>query len=85
MAVSVEMHNTGDAELQREVVAMVEHVLASRPGEWRVIIMGSRGSANWEMKIFGPSAFERSYTLEETAGQHEPRTIAALVSRMLPM
>ena len=85
MAVSVEMHNTGDPELQREVVAMVEHVLSTRPGDWRVIIMGSQGSENWEMKIFGPKAFERSYTLEEAVGQHEPRAIAALVSRMLPM
>ena len=84
MSVSVEMHNTGDPELQREVVAMVEHVLSQRPGDWRVIIMGSQGSGNWEMKIFGPSTFERSYTLEAAAGQHEPRTIAALVLRMLP-
>ncbi len=85
MSVSVEMENTGDQELQREVVAMVEHVLAARPGDWRVIIMGSQGSGNWEMKIFGPSAFERSYTLEEAAGQHEPRAIAALVLKMVPM
>ena len=84
MGVSVEMENTGDPELQREVVAMVEHVLSNRPGDWRVIIMGLQGCGNWEMKIFGPNAFERSYTLEESAGQHEPRAIAALVSRMLP-
>jgi hypothetical protein len=84
MSVSVEMHNTGDPELQREVVAMVEHVLSTRPGDWRVIIIGSQGSENWEMKIFGPTAFERSYTLEAAAGQHEPRTIATLVSKMLP-
>jgi hypothetical protein len=30
MAVTVEIHNTGDAGLQRDVVAMVEHVLADR-------------------------------------------------------
>ena len=84
MGVSVEMHNTGNPELQREVIAMVEHVLSNRSGDWRVIIMGSQGSKNWEMKIFGPSAFERSYTLEAAAGQHEPRTIAALVSKMVP-
>ena len=38
MAVSVEMHNTGDPALQRDVVAIVEHVLADRPGDWRVLI-----------------------------------------------
>jgi hypothetical protein len=84
MGVSVEMYNTGDPELQREVVAIVEHLLSNRPGDWRVIIMGSQGSENWEMKIFGPKAFERSYTLEAAAGQHKPRAIAALVSRMVP-
>jgi hypothetical protein len=28
--------------------------------------------------------FERSYTLEGTAGEHEPRTVAAIVSKMVP-
>jgi hypothetical protein len=56
----VEMHNTGDPELQREVVAIVEHVLSNRPGDWRVVIIGSQGSDRWEMTIFGPNAFERS-------------------------
>ena len=27
MGVTVEMHNTGDPELQRDVVAIIEHVL----------------------------------------------------------
>jgi hypothetical protein len=36
------------------------------------------------MKITGPAGFERSYTLEGELGQHEPSTIAAIVSRMLP-
>jgi hypothetical protein len=83
MAVTVEMHHTGDAERQRDVVAIVEHVLADRPGDWRVLIVGSQGSDRWEMKITGPNAFERSYTLERTAGEHEPRAIAALVARMV--
>jgi hypothetical protein len=30
MGVTVEMHNTGDAKLQRDVVAMIEHVLSDR-------------------------------------------------------
>ena len=81
MAVAVEMHNTGDPELQRDVVVIVEHVLSDRPGEWRVSIVGSQGSDRWEMRITGPNAFERSYTLEGTAGEHEPHAIAALVAR----
>jgi hypothetical protein len=84
MAVTVEMHNTGDPTLQRDVVAIVEHVLADRPGDWRVVIVGSQANDRWEMKVTGPNAFERSYTLEGTAGQHEPRAIAALLARMVP-
>ena len=83
MAVTVEMHNTGDSALQRDVVAIVEHVLADRPGDWRVLIVGSQANDRWEMKVTGPNAFERSYTLEGTAGEHEPRAIAALVARMV--
>jgi len=30
MAMVVEMHNTGDPELRRDVTAMIEHVLADR-------------------------------------------------------
>jgi hypothetical protein len=70
MAVVVEMHNTGDLELQRDVAAMVEHVLADRPGEWQVSIIGSQGSNMRELKIFGPNAFERSYTLEGSGCEH---------------
>jgi hypothetical protein len=32
MAVSVEMQHTGDPASQREVAAVIEHVLADRPG-----------------------------------------------------
>jgi hypothetical protein len=84
MAVMVEMHNTGDAELRRDVVAMVEHVLSDRTGNWRVVIVGSQGNDQWEMKITGPNAFERSYTLEGTLGQHEPGAVAAIIAKMLP-
>ena len=84
MAVLVEMYHTGDTERQRDVVVMVEHVLSDRPGDWRVSIIGSQGSDRWEMKITGPNAFERSYTLEGTAGEHEPHAIAALLARMVP-
>jgi hypothetical protein len=84
MTVSVEMHNTGDPEVQRDVVAIVEHVLSDRPGDWRVLIIGAQDSDQWELKIFGPRGFERSYALEGSAGQHDPHVIAAIVSRMVP-
>lgn len=84
MAVVVEIHNTGDPELQRDVVAMIEHVLSDRPGDWRVSIIGSQENDRWEMKILGPNAFERSYTLEGASGEHEPRVIVGIVSRMVP-
>jgi hypothetical protein len=84
MAVTIETHNTGDAEMQRDLVAMVEHIFADRPGDWRVEILGSQGNDRWEMKITGPNAFERSYTLEGELGQHEPAAVAAIVSKMLP-
>ena len=83
MPVVVEMHNVGDPNLQRDVVAIVEHVLSGRMGDWRVLIVGSQESNRWEMMIFGPNAFERSYTLEEASGEHAPQRIAALISRMI--
>ena len=83
MPVVVEMHNVGDPNLQRDVVAIVQHVLSGRNGDWRVLIVGSQESDQWEMKIFGPNAFERSYTLEKASGEHEPQKIAALVSRIV--
>jgi hypothetical protein len=84
MAVSVEMQHTGDTALQREVAAVIEHVLSDRPGDWRVSIVGSQANDRWELKIVGPNAFERSYTLEGSAGEHEPQAIARLVARMVP-
>jgi hypothetical protein len=84
MAVTVEMQNTGDATRQRELEAIIEHIFADRTGDWRVVIMGSQANDRWEMKITGPNAFERSYTLEGELGQHEPQVVAAIVSKMLP-
>jgi hypothetical protein len=84
MAVTVEMHNTGDAGSRRDVVAMIEHVFSDRTGDWRVVILGSQGSDNWEMKVTGPNGFERSYTLEGQLGQHEAGTIASILAKMLP-
>jgi len=84
MPVTVELHNTGDAESRRDIVALIEHVLSDRAGDWRVEILGSQGSDRWELKITGPNAFERSYTLEGTLGQHEPNAVVAIITRMLP-
>ncbi|MGC1786188.1 MAG: hypothetical protein WA718_05565 [Terriglobales bacterium] len=84
MPVTVEMHNTADAESRRDVIAMIEHVLSDRPGDWRVVILGSQANDCWEMKITGPNEFERSYTLEGALGQHDPSTVAAIIARMLP-
>jgi hypothetical protein len=84
MAVTVEMQNTGDPELQQEVVAAIEHALADRIGDWRVSIIGSQANDKWEMKITGPNAFERSYTLEGTAGEHRPEMIRVLLGKLVP-
>ena len=81
---TVEMHNTADAATRRDVIAMIEHVLSDRLGDWRVEIMGSQANDCWEMRITGPNGFERSYTLEGTLGQHEPSTVASIIAQMLP-
>lgn len=84
MAVMVEMHHTGcEPGMRAEIAAIVEHALADRPGDWRVLIIGSQANDRWEMKIAGPNAFERSYTLEGAAGEHEPHVIGKLVARMV--
>ncbi len=84
MAVMVEMQNTGDPNLQADVRAVIEHVLADRPGDWRVLIVGSQANDRWEMKIFGPNAFERSYTLEGSSGEHRPEMIRVLLGKLVP-
>jgi hypothetical protein len=84
MAVSVEMHHTGDLVLRADIVAAIEHVFANRAGDWRVSIVGSQANDRWEMKIAGPSGFERSYTLEGSSGEHRPEVIRVLVRKMVP-
>jgi hypothetical protein len=84
MAVTLELHNTGDPGVGAEVRALVEHALSDRPGEWRVSIVGSRENDDWEMKILGPNGFERSYTLVGSAGEHQPLAIASVLQRLLP-
>ena len=80
----VEMHNTGDAAIRSEIAAAIEHVLSDRVGDWKVWLMGSQANDRWEMKIDGPNAFERSYTLEGSAGEHRVEVIIALLEQMLP-
>ena len=84
MAVTVEMQNTGDSATGSEIVAVIEHVLSDRRGDWRVSIVGSRGNANWAMKIEGPAGFERSYTLDGASGEHHPETMRRLLLQLLP-
>jgi hypothetical protein len=84
MAVMVEMQNTGDPNLQADIRALVEHVLADKRGDWRVFILGSQANDRWEMKIFGPNAFERSYPLEGTAGEHRPERIRTILGMLVP-
>lgn len=84
MAVVVEMQDTGSDEVAANVTAMVEHVLADQPRDWRVSIIGSEERDTWELTIVGPHAFERSYTLEGSAGEHRPEVIAYILRRMVP-
>jgi hypothetical protein len=84
MAVSVEMHHTGsEPGMRAEIAAIIEHALSDRSGDWRVSIIGSQANDRWEMKIVGPNGFERSYTLDGTAGEREPHVIGNLVARMV--
>jgi hypothetical protein len=84
MAVSVEMHNTGDSDVKADVAASVEHALGDRPGDWRVLIVGSQANDRWEMKITGPNGFERSYALEGSQGEHRLETIRTLLRKLVP-
>jgi len=84
MAVVVEMHNTGDPAERAQIVALIEHALCEQSGEWRVLIVGSRGSDNWEMKLEGPNGFERTYTLSGSAGEHQPEAIRSVLLKLFP-
>ena len=45
MAVSLELHNTGDSNIGAEIQALVEHYLSDRSGGWRGSSVGSRETA----------------------------------------
>lgn len=83
MAVVVEMHNTGDRANRSEIVASIEHALCQEPGDWRVSIVGSRASDDWEMKVEGPRGFERMYTLTGSSGEHQPDAIRSVLAKLL--
>ena len=84
MAVLVEIHHTGSDPGERaDIAAHIEHALADKRGNWRVSIVGSQASDQWEMRILGPSGFERTYMLEGTAGETEPLAIGRIVAKMV--
>lgn len=83
MAVVVEMQNTGDLANRSEIVALIEHTLCEERGDWRISIIGSRGSDDWEMKVEGPRGFERMYTLAGSADQHHPEVIRSVLLKLL--
>jgi len=85
MTVHIELQNTGDPGQRAEICAAIEHALADRPGEWRISIIGSRATDNWEMTVHGPKGFERSYVLAGAAGEHQPHAIRNLLLRLLPV
>ena len=84
MGVTIELQNLGDAQLCRAIAAQIEHAFADRRGHWRVSIVGSRASENWEMRVEGPNGFERSYSLAGSAGEHEPEVIRRLILQLMP-
>jgi hypothetical protein len=84
MAVLVEFHHTGSDPGQRaEIRSHIEHALADRQGDWKVSIIGSQANDQWEMKIAGPNGFERSYTLDGTAGENEPQAVGRIVAKIV--
>ena len=46
---AVEMQHTGAPAVSTETRAVIEHVLADRPGDWRISIVGSQANDRWEM------------------------------------
>ena len=84
MAVTVEMQNTGDSDLKADVVASIRACACGSAWGLRVSIIGSQANDRWEMKIIGPNAFEWSYTLEASSGQHRPEMIRAVIGQLLP-
>ena len=59
------------------MLAVGADALSDRPGDWRVLIVGSRADDGWEMKILGPNGFERSYRRAPAFGDRERASEAA--------
>jgi hypothetical protein len=76
--------HVGSEGLASDIRAAVEHALADHSGDWRVSVIGSQANDRWELKVFGPNLFERSYTLEGAAGEHRAETIRAVLRQLLP-
>src|SRR2546429_8068684 len=83
MAVTVEMQNTGNPNLQADVRAVIEHVLADRPGDWRGLIIGSPANHRWGRKNFWAEAVERAYILEGRSGGRPAEMIRGFVGEMV--
>jgi len=77
------MQNTGDLANRPAIVALIEHALCQEPGDWRISILGSRGSDDWELKVEGPRGFERMHTPSGSAGEHEPEVIRSVLLKLL--
>lgn len=83
MAVVVEMQNTGHLANRSEIVASIERAFSQEPGDWQILIVGSRGSDDWELKVEGPRGFERIYTLSGSAGERQPEVIRTVLLKLL--
>ena len=79
MAVTVEMHNTGDSDVKADVVASIEHALADRPGDWRAFRrLGSRilRGCQREMRYFSRMLNERFLRVTTTLPSRASQPIA---------
>jgi len=67
MAVTVEMQHTSDPTKQREVAAVIEHVLADRAGDWPVSIIGRKRALSITLETSSRNADPAVPTLPATA------------------
>jgi hypothetical protein len=84
MPVTIAPQTLGNAQLCREITAHIEHAFSERQGIWRVSIAGSRAIESWEMRVEGPKGFERSYSLEASAREHQAEAIHRVIGQLLP-
>src|SRR3989475_11022399 len=83
MAVTVEMQNTGDPGLQREVAATIEHALADRPGDWRGLVIWSQAEERWGGEIIWADAVGRGYNLGGRFGGDPPGKILGFLGEFV--